>query len=72
MEETVKQVGEKRDKLSTHIVNLTERDEVEALPEQVIAHHGSVDGILNNAGIIQPFVNVNDIDYDKIKLVMGY
>ncbi|MBT2288834.1 SDR family oxidoreductase [Paenibacillus albidus] len=70
LEETVNQSDNKSRKLSTHIVNLTERDAVEALPEQVIDHHGKVDGIINNAGIIHPFLKVNELDYDKIKLVM--
>lgn len=70
LEETINQAGEKKNKLSTHIVNLTVREVVEALPEEVIAHHGQVDGIINNAGIIQPFVHVNDLDMDKIKQVM--
>lgn len=70
LEETVKQSGDKIQKLSVHIVNLTEREAVEALPEQVIAHHGQVDGIINNAGIIHPFLQVNELDYEKIKLVM--
>ncbi|RCW76996.1 SDR family NAD(P)-dependent oxidoreductase [Saliterribacillus persicus] len=70
LEETVKHAGEKREKLSTHIVNLTDREAVEALPEQVIDYHGAVDGILNNAGIIHDFVDINDLDYDKINLVM--
>ncbi len=68
--ETVNLAGGHRDKLSTHIVNITDREAVEALPSQVIAHHGSVDGIINNAGIIQPFVDIKDLDYDRIKLVM--
>ncbi|MBP3952882.1 SDR family NAD(P)-dependent oxidoreductase [Bacillus suaedae] len=68
--ETLKIAGDKGSKVSIHVVNLTEREAVEALPEQVIAHHGSVDGIINNAGIIQPFVHVNELDYEKIKLVM--
>ncbi len=70
LEETVKQSGDKNGKLSTHIVNLTERDAVEALPEQVIAYHGKVDGIINNAGIIHSFVSVNELEYEKIKMVM--
>lgn len=68
--ETVKQAEGKSRKLSTHIVNITNREAVEALPEQVIAYHGAVDGILNNAGIIHDFVKINDLDYDKIKSVM--
>ncbi len=51
-------------------MNLTDREAVEVLPEQVISYHGSVDGIINNAGIIHDFVNIQDLDYDKIKLVM--
>ncbi|MFS0880590.1 SDR family NAD(P)-dependent oxidoreductase [Metabacillus niabensis] len=70
LKETVIQAGDRGGKLSTHIVNLTEREEVEVLPEQVISHHGKVDGIINNAGIIHSFVNVNELDYEKIKMVM--
>ncbi|GAE31543.1 SDR family NAD(P)-dependent oxidoreductase [Halalkalibacter hemicellulosilyticus] len=70
LEETLKQAGGDGDKVSTHIVNLTDREAVEKLPEQVISCHGTVDGIVNNAGIIHSFVNINDLDYDKIKLVM--
>jgi short-subunit dehydrogenase len=70
LEKTIHQAGDYGDKLSTHIVNLTDREEVEALPEKVIAHHGAADGIINNAGIIQPFIDVHDLDYEKIKLVM--
>lgn len=69
LEETVKQAGQSG-RLSTHLVNLTERDEVESLPEQVINHHGTVDGIINNAGIIHSFIPVNELGYDKIKQVM--
>jgi short-subunit dehydrogenase len=70
LKETIKQAGEKKNKLSTHIVNLTEREAVEALPDEIIAHHGAVDGIINNAGIIQPFIHVNDLAIEKIKQVM--
>ncbi|MEH7255667.1 SDR family oxidoreductase, partial [Neobacillus niacini] len=58
------------EKISTHIANLVNIDDVEKLPEEIIAKHGRVDGIINNAGIIQPFINVNDLDFEKIKLVM--
>ena len=71
LEETIKQAGDLSDKVSVHVVNLTDRETVEALPEQVIGQHGAVDGIINNAGIIQPFVHVNDLDIDKIKQVMN-
>ncbi|GAA0459801.1 SDR family oxidoreductase [Alkalibacillus silvisoli] len=71
LEETVNHSGEHRDYLSTHVVDITDREAVESLPSEVIDHHGKVDGIINNAGIIQPFVDVEDLDYEKIDLVMN-
>ncbi|MBU9720145.1 MULTISPECIES: SDR family NAD(P)-dependent oxidoreductase [Bacillaceae] len=70
LEETKKLSEQKRDNLSTHKVDLSNRKEVEELPEQVISKHGAVDGVINNAGIIQPFIDINDIDYEKIQQVM--
>ncbi len=59
------------DRLSAHVVDVTDRKGVETLPEQVIAAHGAVDGVISNAGIIQPFVRVNDLDYETIERVMN-
>lgn len=71
LQETVKLAGAKSDRLSTHVVNVTDRAAVEALPDKVIATHGAVDGLINNAGIIQPFVRVKDLDYAAIERVMN-
>lgn len=68
---TVELAGNKKDRLSTHIVDITNKDTVAALPGQVISKYGVVDGIINNAGIIQPFVRVNDLDYAAIERVMN-
>lgn len=57
-------------RLSTHVVNIADRTAVMALPDAVIAAHGAVDGLINNAGIIQPFVRVNDLAYEAIDRVM--
>ena len=57
--------------VSSHEVNISNRTSVEKLPESVIKIHGNIDGIINNAGIIQPFVDVKDLDYDKIERIMN-
>ncbi len=57
-------------KISTHMANIANREDVEKLPEEIIATHGCIDGIINNAGILQPFHSVNDIDYEQIHRVM--
>jgi NAD(P)-dependent dehydrogenase (short-subunit alcohol dehydrogenase family) len=57
-------------RLSQHVLDIADRAGVEALPEAVIAHHGAVDAVINNAGIIQKFVRVQDLSYDDIERVM--
>lgn len=69
MAETAKLAG--AENVSTHVLNISDREAVEAFPAVVIAHHGVVDGIINNAGIIQPFINVNELDYDRIERIMN-
>ena len=71
LQETVELAGVNKSKLSTHVVNITDKEAVAALPEQVISRHGAVDGLINNAGIIQPFVRVKDLDYAAIERVMN-
>lgn len=57
--------------LSTHIVDISNKAQVEALLPQVIEKHGMVDGLVNNAGIIQPFVKLVDLDYPAIERVLN-
>ena len=70
LQETVDLAGDQKENLSTHRVDITDRAAVEALPEAVIEAHSAVDGLINNAGIIQPFVKLNELDYDAVERVM--
>lgn len=63
--------GEYADKLSLHVLDISDRNAVGKLPAQVIKAHGAVDGVINNAGIIQPFVRINDLEYSAIDRVMN-
>jgi NAD(P)-dependent dehydrogenase (short-subunit alcohol dehydrogenase family) len=69
--ETVTLAGGAGGNVSTHVVNLTDRDAVAALPAAVIAAHGQVDGYANVAGIIQHFVKIEDLSYDELEKVMN-
>jgi NAD(P)-dependent dehydrogenase (short-subunit alcohol dehydrogenase family) len=60
-----------KDKFGGFVANVADRSAVEALPEQVLARFGAVDGIINNAGIIQPFARLNDLDYSTIERVLN-
>ena len=69
--ETRAAAGANAERLSTHAINITDREAVEALPAAVVAAHGAVDGLINCAGIIQPFVKLNELQYDAIERVMN-
>ncbi|HEU5113236.1 MAG TPA: SDR family oxidoreductase, partial [Acidimicrobiia bacterium] len=70
LNETVEMAGP-GDWLATFVVDITDRTATEALPGQVIAAHGVVDGLINVAGIIQPFVKLNELDYEVIERVLN-
>lgn len=69
MQETAEIAG--KENVSLHVLNIADRASVEKLPEEVIRHHGVVDAVINNAGIIQPFVDVNDLEYATIERVFN-
>lgn len=68
LQETLALVGDGR--VSAHVVDVTDRAAVAALPADVVARHGHVDGLINNAGIIQPFVPVGELDDAAIDRVL--
>jgi short-subunit dehydrogenase len=69
--ETLSLAAAPEQSLATFIVNITDRAAVEALPAAVIARFGAVDGIINCAGIIQPFVKLAELDYATIDRVFA-
>jgi short-subunit dehydrogenase len=71
LKETVALAASKNDSLRTFVVDITNKNAVEQLLNDAIAAFGFVDGIINNAGIIQPFLKVNELSYETIERVMN-
>lgn len=69
--ETAQLVHDAKGLISTHVTDISDRTSVEKLVQEVIDYHGTVDGIINNAGIIQPFVDIKELRYEKIEQVMN-
>ena len=63
--------GEGAKNFSAFVVDLANRKAVLALPPKVEKALGPVDAVINVAGIIQPFVRVNDLDLDAVDHVMA-
>jgi NAD(P)-dependent dehydrogenase (short-subunit alcohol dehydrogenase family) len=70
LDETSRMAGA-GERLSTHVLDITDREATHALPETVISAHGAVDGTINVAGIIQPFVRLHELEYKAIERVIN-
>jgi len=53
------------------VADISDRAVVLTLPEQVSDRFGTVDGLINNAGIIQPFIALNELEYPVIERVIN-
>jgi NAD(P)-dependent dehydrogenase (short-subunit alcohol dehydrogenase family) len=62
-------VGE--DRFKPFPLDITDKPKIDLFPEEVIGHFGVVDGLINNAGIIQHFKSVNDLSTEEIQRVMN-
>lgn len=55
LDETLALSGTNDGSLSTYALNIADREAVEKTVAQIISENGPMDGVINNAGIIQPF-----------------
>jgi NAD(P)-dependent dehydrogenase (short-subunit alcohol dehydrogenase family) len=67
--ETKRLAGSKAGSLFTSILDISDREKVAAFAEHAIQQFGQICGLINNAGIIQPFKRINDLDYQVIDKV---
>lgn len=70
MNETWQLAGPRQEQLSTECLNVAEREAVEAFAAKLTSGENTVDALINNAGIIQPFVPVNELSHGKIEQIM--
>lgn len=69
LEETAAE-AEAGERLSLHCVDVSDREAVAALPDAVVEHHGRVDVLINNAGIVHPFRPLAELDEETIDRVL--
>lgn len=71
LDETVSLAGSHGKRISTHVVDIADLEQVKALPEAVLTKHGHVDGLLNVAGIIHKFVTVDQLSFEDVHRVFN-
>lgn len=70
LDETVSLAGDLGKRIHTFVADISDQQSVEQLYRVILARLGSVDGIINNAGIIQPFVKMDKLGFDAIEKVL--
>ncbi len=70
LEETKKLAKKFENNLTIHKVDITDYKGLEKFKKEYYKLHGDIDGLINNAGVIQPFVTVGDLDSDTVNWVM--
>lgn len=58
-------------KVSRHVVDVSDRKAVHEFADNVIARHGAVDVVINNAGVALGKVSIEQLEYDELEWVMG-
>ncbi len=71
LEETKSLAGENAKNFLGFDANITDRNRVDALPAEIETELGKIDALINVAGIIQPFVKINELDFEAIDRVMN-
>lgn len=71
LSETAALADRYQDALATWTVDITDRAAVDALVHSVDERFGQADGLINCAGVIQPFVKINDLDMGDIERVFA-
>ena len=71
LEETASLAGSNASRFAAFPLDITDRAAIGALPKKVEKALGSADSIVNVAGIIQPFVRVNDVPFEAIDRVLS-
>ncbi|MEY4437566.1 MAG: hypothetical protein RL100_1030 [Actinomycetota bacterium] len=69
--ETKKLAGENGKNFESFECNIADRKRVLEMPAEVEAKFGKPDALVNVAGIIQPFVKINELEFDAIDRVMN-
>ena len=68
LHETAAQLGKYNVQLSEHVLDVADRAAVAALPEAIIAAHGAIDVVVNNAGVGLggDFMRASEADFDWV------
>ncbi len=66
-----KEMASNKEKISLFVVDISSDEALNKFKDDYYKEYNEIDGLINNAGIIQPFINVDKLDMDTINRVMN-
>jgi short-subunit dehydrogenase len=70
LDETKKLANATDSNYRSYLVDITDSNKVATLPQSIANEFSTVNILINNAGIIQPFVKINELDISAARKVM--
>ncbi|GFZ33127.1 short-chain dehydrogenase [Clostridium zeae] len=70
LQETFRISG-KNPNLLIRVLDITDKESVFNFAEEIVSSLGHIDGVINNAGIIQPFIDLKDLKFEQIDRIMN-
>ena len=71
LQETFDQIKKSGGKGSVHVIDVSIKEQVHALAEEVIKEHGCVDIVINNAGVALGLLKIEELSYEEIEWLLG-
>lgn len=70
LEKTAENIRAAGGDVSTHIIDVSDKDAIYAFADEIAANHGGADIVINNAGVAQ-MAEVEDLTYEDFEWVMN-
>lgn len=70
LSETKTLAGDMSDRFKSYLINITNKEQIDKFTNELKESDIAIDGLINNAGIIQPFKKVESLNWEEIERVM--
>lgn len=70
LSETKTLAGDMSDRFKSYLINITNKEQIDKFTNELRESDIAIDGLINNAGIIQPFKKVESLNWEEIERVM--
>lgn len=70
LSETKTLAGDMSDRFKSYLINITNKEQIDKFTNELNESDIAIDGLINNAGIIQPFKKVESLNWEEIERVM--